>query len=173
MRDPFILLQNDHVRKLVQLKRIYLVSQTYRSPFTPPEINEVKTKLLITDYDDKGLAITHYRAVKTDKYAAVLDLQKPKHIEKIVELIKPSSAFLIFWGVVKNKELFEKQINNLYKDTMRKYIEKNTTWRISRDTTLFPKLEIIYGELFINLKYGRERLRVKFNELKAYQKPMY
>lgn len=170
MKEPFLILQKPHISRLLELNRIYLVTQTYMSPFTS-QINEGRTKFIVTDYEDKGMAITHSRALQSDKYAAVLDLSNTVHLNKLYELIAPESNYILFWAVVKNKELFEKQINIHYKEAMKKYITRNTRWRIDRDTTLYPKLELIYGELFINLRYGNDRLRIKFAELVGYSSP--
>ena len=52
-----------------------------------------------------------------------------------------------------------------YKDHMRRYLMKNTTWRIDSSEAIRPSLQVIYGELFIILKRGNQTLRVKFEEI--------
>jgi hypothetical protein len=52
-----------------------------------------------------------------------------------------------------------------YKDNIRRYIMKNTSWRISANEAIRPSLQVIYGELFIILKRGSQTLRVKFEDI--------
>ena len=107
----------------------------------------------------------HKTAVKTDKYAAVINLNNPKHLEKLESMLEPNSAYKIYWSVVKDMESIKKRMDMKYKDNIRRYIMKNTTWRIGGDETIRPQLSVIFGELFIFLKRGAQELRVKFEEI--------
>ena len=75
MFQPFELFKPEYVQKLINLNKIYLVSQTYTRAFD--HFEETKTCLLFTDYDQKGLAEIHLSAVRADKYASIIDLTKP------------------------------------------------------------------------------------------------
>lgn len=164
MLQPFELFKPVHLNKLVELKKFYLVTQTYKrgeDPFS----DEHKINLLFTDYDDLGLARGHLQALQGDKYAAIIDLQKEGHRQRVNDLITKESPYRVFWAVVRSRKELEERINAKYKDHMRRYILQHTTWRIDRDTTLNPRLQIIFGELFITFKYGRETRRITFGEL--------
>lgn len=156
--------QLGYIDRLIQMKRTFLVTQTYRLELP----TEGKTNILLTDYDLDVTARTHWSAVKRDKFAAIIDLTKQEHLDKLKEMLKSESKYVVYWSVVKNKELLQKQINIAYKDKMKSYISRHTNWRIGRETTLYPSIEVKFGEIYVNVKYGSQRLNFKFEELSKY-----
>lgn len=161
MLQPFYAFRKEFVSKLEDLKHLYLVTQTYHRA----EAAAGTTPILLTTYDDIGLAKTHVNALKHDKYAAIIQLAKPAHKQKLLEMLEPSSQYKLFWAVVKSVEELQLRLNREYKDHIRRFIDKNTNWRIGRDTTLKPQLLVIFGELYITLKWGDRSLRIKFEEI--------
>lgn len=141
----------------------YLVSQTYDKAFD--HFEETKTDILLTDYDQLGLAQIHYSAVKNDKYASIIDLTNPKHKAKILEMLHPDSGYRLYWAIVKSIDEVKKRMDLKYKNNIRRYIMKQTTWRIDASEVIRPSLQVIYGELFIILKRGNQTLRVKFDDI--------
>jgi hypothetical protein len=164
MFQPFEQFKTIYVEKLIGLKKSYLVSQTYKRA-NDPFAEEDKIDILLTDYDNLGAANIHLNAVKHDKFSAILDLENPKHKAKLVEMLSPSSKYNLFWSVVRSSKELQQRINTKYKDNMRRYIERNTNWRIGRDTIIYPSAEVTFGELFIVLKYSGQTLRIKFEEI--------
>lgn len=164
MFQPFEQFRSIFVDKLIGLKKRYLVSQSYKRAYNH-FADEHKIDILLTDYDSLGGANIHLNAVKYDKYAAVLDLENPKHKQKLLEMLSPTSNYNLFWSVVKSTKELQQRINAKYKENMRRYIDKNTNWRISRDATIYPSVEVTFGELFIVLKYAGQTLRIKFEEI--------
>ena len=163
MFQPFELFKPEYINPLIKMDKNYLVSQSYDKAFG--HFEETKTDILLTNYDDLGLAQIHYSAVSQDKYASIIDLTNPKHKEKILEMIHPDSQYRIFWATVKSIEAIKKRIDSKYKDHIRRYIRKHTTWRIDVSEAIRPTLQVIYGELFIILKRGSQTLRVKFEDI--------
>ena len=164
MLQPFELFKQLYIQRLITLKKIYVVTQTYPEGFDP--LAEVhKIDILLTDYDDIGLANIHKAAVKNDKYAAVLNLLNEKHLQKLNEMLSAESPYKLYWSVLRDTASLMKKLNLKYKDNMRRYVMKNTTWRIGGDEHLNPQLSVIFGELFIFLKRGAQELRVKFREI--------
>ncbi len=166
MLHPFEPFKASYIPKLLELKKYWLVAQTYHR-YDNLVTTEAKTSLLLTDYDDNNMAQTHVKALSNDKYAALLHLQHPPHKAKVLELLEPESKYQVFWAVVKSVKEMEAKINHGYKDHMKRYIEKHTSWRMSRDTTLRPSLQLVFGELYIILKYGSQTLRVKFEDIET------
>jgi len=164
MLQPFEPLKLMYVQKLIQLKKYYLVSQTYNRAIDHFS-DQQKTSLLFSDYDAEGQAHIHLNAVRHDKYAAIIDLRKPDHYKKITEMMQADSKYLPFWAVVRSTADLEKRINMNYKDNMRAYIRKHTTWRIGGEETIKPAIAVIYGELFITLKYAGQTLKIKFSDI--------
>jgi hypothetical protein len=163
MFQPFELFRQEYINHLVKMDKRYLVSQSYEKAFD--HFEATKTDILLTDYDQLGLAQIHFSAVKKDKYASIIDLTNPKHKCKIMEMLHPESGYRLFWGVVKSAAEVRKRMDLKYKDSIRRYIMKHTTWRIDAGEAIRPNLQVIYGELFIILKRGNQTLRVKFDDI--------
>jgi hypothetical protein len=164
MLQPFEKFNGSYVSRLIDLNKVYLVTQTYSrggSGLMP----DGKMGLLLSDYDDLGLAKIHYKAVINDRFGAIIHLSKPAHRQKLIDMTDPGSAYNIYWAVVKSKIQLEQQVNRKYKDKMREYITKNTNWRLEKDSGIRPSVQLIFGELFIVIKHGKQVVRVKFEEL--------
>jgi hypothetical protein len=164
MLQPFELFRVIFIEKLLKLKKRYLVSQSYKRALNHFE-EEQKTDILLTDYDVLGAANIHLNAVKHDKYASVIDLENPVHKNKLIEMLSENSKYRVFWSVVKSSKELQLGIDAKYKDNMRRYIERHTNWRIKSDATIYPSIEVTFGELFIVLKYAGQTLRIKFEEI--------
>ena len=164
MLQPFETFLPLYIDRLLQLNKRYLVSQTYKRGATHP-VEPQKDCILLSDYDAAGGANIHLNAVKHDKYAAILDLTKPAHKKKLLEMLDPNSGYQVFWAVVKSRKDLEARINAGYIPHMRRYIAKNTTWRIDHDATVFPQVQIAFGELFITLKWRSQTIRIKFEDI--------
>lgn len=165
MIQPFMQFRSEYIDRLIKMERTFLVAQTFRDG----ETVATKVNILLTDYDLEVTAKTHLGAVKAnDYYASIIDLKKEKHLETLNAMLKPESKYLVYWSVVKNKEALQKQINIAYKEKMKNYISRHTNWRLSRDTTLYTQIEVKFGELYVNVKYGSQRLNFKFAELSNY-----
>jgi hypothetical protein len=163
MFQPFELFKPEYINRLIRMNKIYLVSQTYTKAFD--HFEETQTDILLTDYDQLGLAQIHYSAVKHDKYASIIDLSKPAHTLKIREMLKAESEYRLYWAMVKSIDEVKKRMDLKYKDNIRRYIMKNTTWRIDANEGIRPSLQVIYGELFIILKRGSQSLRIRFDDI--------
>lgn len=164
MFQPFEVFKPLYIKKLITLKKVYVVTQSYTAG-THALKDENKTGILLTDYDDIGLANIHKAAVRTDKYASVINLNNQKHAAKLQEMLADDSPYQLYWSVVKDLESVKKRVDVKYKDHIRRYIQKNTTWRIGGDETIRPQLSVVFGELFIFLKRGAQELRVRFEEI--------
>jgi len=164
MLQPFEPFRPIYLEKLRTLRKRYLVSQSYTRAFN--HFDEIqKIDILLTDYDTLGGANIHVNAVKHDKYAAVLDLENEAHRNKLTEMLKEHSNYRLFWAVVKSVAELKKRIDLRYIEHMRRYIAKHTHWRIGGNETIYPNIEVAFGELFLVLKYSGQVLRVKFEEI--------
>lgn len=163
MFQPFERFKPEYISRLIRMDKKFLVSQSYDKAVD--HFEETKTDILLTDYDQLGLAQIHFSAVKKDKYASIIDLTNPKHKARILEMMHPDSGYRLFWAIVKSVDEVKKRLDLKYKDNMRRYLMKHTTWRIDASEAIRPSLQVIYGELFIILKRGSQTLRVKFEEI--------
>ena len=168
MLQPFEEFKPGYLPRLMQLGRRYLVSQTYcrvKDMETDPFSSRIN--LLFSDYAEPGEARLHLNAVKKDRYGAIIDLENPAHMKKIREMLQPDSGYRIFFAIVKSAGELENQINKNYKDKLKQYVDKQTNWRISRDTIVKPTVQLSFGELYIILKHGNQQIRIKFEEIET------
>ncbi len=164
MLQPFELFEPKYIKQLIRLRKMYLVSQSYPSHKDHFE-EEQKTGILLSDYDDAGLAGVHLAAVKEDTHASIIHLANEKHLAKLTEMLSPLSRYTLYWAVVKDQQALKKRVDVNYKDQIRRYISKNTIWRIAGSETFRPQLQVIFGILFVTLKHGAQQIRIKFEDL--------
>jgi hypothetical protein len=164
MLQPFEEFKLIYIRKLVELKKRWLVSQSYQRAHDHLA-DEHKIDILLTDYDSPGGANIHLNAVSHDKYAALLDLENPRHKKKLEEMLSAGSKYRLFWAVVKSSKELQGTINRMYKDNMKRWLDKNTHWRIGADKTIRPAVDVTFGELFVTLKYAGQSIRIRFDDI--------
>lgn len=161
MFNPFSRFGEKYIPAFRKAKKRYLVSQTFTR--CPPQ--DGKIFLILTHYDDKESARVHLNAISFDKFAAVIDLEKEVHRKKLLEMLKPGSKYVIYSSLTTEPKEVKRTVDSLFKEKVQQFINKNTNWRISRDYTVKPKLEITFGELYVVLKYGTQTIRVKLEEI--------
>lgn len=166
MLQPFELMRPIYIERLIPMKKVYLVSQTYKRGQNPLD-DAPKVSLLLTDYDDPGLAKIHLNALRGDKYAALIDLTKPEHKQKVLEMLSPKSAYQVYWSMVRSLEKVESDIDRNYRDNVKRFVAKRTAWQPPRDETVGTEIEVIFGEIFITLRYRKEKVRITFEELET------
>ncbi len=166
MLQPFEPFHLRYIPRLLELGRPYLVSQTYfRAGKDATDPFGSRINLLFSDYAERGEAKLHVNAVKTDRYAAIIDLKNPAHLKKIREMLLQGSGYRIFLAVIRSAADLEGQVNKLYRDKLKKYIDSQTNWRLSKDNVVKPNIQLSFGEIFIILKHGNQHLRIKFSDI--------
>lgn len=164
MFQPFVPFKEIYVERLIGINKKLLVSQTYNR-YMDPFAEEEKTGILLTDYDDPGLAKIHLKAVSHDKYASIISLEEEKHKQKLLEMLKPESKYKVFWCMVPDVEKMEERLNHRFSNNIARYINKNTGWHIGKDERIIPRFQVTYGELYIVIRRGTHSIRVKFEEI--------
>jgi hypothetical protein len=162
MLQPFILFEGKFSARLLELKKYYLVAQSYGR--APEDFEEHKIPILVTDYDQMGQAKMHLNAVRNDKYACIIRLDQEKHNDKLLEMLS-GGKYRIYWSVLRSADDLKKRLHASYKDKIRHFVERKTTWRISGDDKVDTRLESTFGELFLILKWRSQKLRVKFEDI--------
>lgn len=166
MFNPFVPFHFKMIEGFRKMGKHYLVSQTYKGGFDHFEDN-TKIPLIISDYDSLEQARVHYHAL-TDTYKAILDLEKEAHRTKLTELISPGSNYTVLAAFIQDMKQVETMLNTKYSPNIRNYIRRETNWRIGGDQTIFPKLELTFGELFISIKYSNQHVRIRLSDLEKY-----
>ncbi|MDP9040648.1 MAG: hypothetical protein M3N30_01625 [Bacteroidota bacterium] len=164
MLRPFEQFTGRILVRLMKLERPYLVTQTYHRA-APDE--DGKIPLLVTEYSEPGGAKIHLNAVKADKYAAIIDLNNERHKMKLEQMLTVESPYRIFFAVVPSTKGFENQINNLYRENVKRYIDRQTNWRLNRSNEIKASVQLTFGELFIILKHLSQTIRVRLADIEA------
>ena len=160
MIQPFERLTEGYLSRLETMNKTFLVTQSYPNGST----EATQSSIIVSVYDNPGLAKTHWNAVKCDPLAAIVDLNNQLHREKIIAMLR-GKTFLIYWAVVKDAKDVTRRINAKYNGHMRRYIEKYTDWKISRESHITAVIELIFGEMYVTLKHRSQRLRIKLDEI--------
>ena len=129
--------------------------------------DDATVSILLSDYDDLGLAKIHFNAL-TDKYRAILDLEKEVHRKKLEEMLGPGSRYRVYAAFTEDIKKLEKRLNDRYSKSIRNYVAQHTNWRIGADKSLVPKLQLVFGDLFVILKYSGQEIRFKLADLDRY-----
>ena len=161
---PFEKLTHSLISSFKKKGKRWLVSQTLKLNISDPVLLS-KTLILITHYEDKGLATVHHKAVLEDKYASVIDLERETHRKQIDSILSQDSKYILFSALIRNRERVEKQATEMYKEKYWRFIQQHSQSGVSPTKSLRPSLQLIFGELFVVLKYGSETLRTKLSEI--------
>lgn len=163
MVQPFVEFEKKFIPRLRDLKKIYVVAQSYARG--ADLFCEAKTPLLVSAYDDRGLAEIHLKAIRDDRYACIINLCNRQHFDKLLGMLDAGSPYKIYWSVVKDASRLEKRLTATYADNIRRYIEKHTSWGIGGREKIQPSFEVTFGELFVRLKWKSQEQRIKFEEI--------
>jgi hypothetical protein len=160
--NPFEKLDRRLLEAFCRTNRFWLVSQRFTRA---PQTSGSPVAILVTDYDDPGLALVHKKALRSDPYAFVLDLRRENHYEKIKAMMEPGSGYMPYAAVVRSRTDLEKRLNRTISENLRRFIAKATDWQIAGYKTLGCQYETTFGELFVILTFGSQRLRVRLEEV--------
>ncbi len=160
--NPFEKLDKRLIDAFVRTNHLWVVTQRFTRL---PQAENGPAPLLCTDYDDYGLALVHKKALREDPYAFILDLSRKVHLQKLKEMAEPGSAFHLFAAIVRSRTGMEKRLNRVISDNLRRYIAKQTRWKVTGGKSPVCQYETTFGELFVILSYGSERLRVRLEDV--------
>ena len=166
MYNPFILFEPFMIERLIRLNMVYLVTQTYSRAASAKDA-DAKINILLTGYESLEAARTHRLAVK-DKFAAIIQLQLPAHRAKLQSMLQKNAPYRLWFAIIKNKWVVEKQINHRFKDPLLRYIKSRTNWRVGYDEQLRPQLVCIFGELYVHMERGTKKLEILLSELEKF-----
>ena len=164
MFNPFAKFDERFITGFRNAQKRYLVSQTFKRA-TDHFTDEEKINLILSHYDDLGLAKIHLNAISKDKYASIIDLEKDAHRNKLTEMLQPGSKYSIYTSLITDQTAIVKQTDIIFKDKIKKYLSTSTNWRIGRNDEVKTKLEITFGELFFTIAFRTQKVRVALEEL--------
>lgn len=159
--QPYPKLEEKYLPEFLKKGKKYFVSLSY-PPGEVRRFEKEKTPLVFTLYGSLVDANVHFDAVRKDKYAAVIDLEKPAHLEKVKSMLQQDSKFDVYISMVWKNAETAAYIKKQYSTNVVRYVSKSTSWRIPRVEEVQFELKIIFGEPFLEIKWRNNTLQVRF-----------
>ncbi len=165
MINPFTLMHNKFIPAFRAKGKRYLVLQNFT--LEDHLFKKDKKYVLVSHYDDKGKALEHYCRVQNQEVAKFTDLEDGIEREKLEGMLNINSEYMLYSILVTNPETVKRALDNL-KYKIMKYIDDQPKWRISRQHTLIPELETVFGELQVVMKYAGQTIKVPLKVIETY-----
>lgn len=127
-----------------------------------------KDYVLASFYDAHAAAMHHYKVVKNDGLAKMIDLENENERREFGEMLNMNSKYKIYSILDSDPTATKKAIDKQLKYKIQNYIADKTQWRISREQELIPVLKTRFGELIVILKYSGREIEVPLKELENY-----
>lgn len=164
MINPFSLMHSGYIDAFRMRGKRYLILQQFTRENNLFK-EEGKTYLLVSHYDDLGLALLHYKEVKDEPVARMIDLEKENERIEFESMLSVNSEYIVYSILDSNPKATKMAIDKQLKYKIQDYVAKETKWRISRHHEFVPDLEVTFGELFVILKYSGRNIRVPLKDL--------
>ena len=138
------------------------VKQTYERGKSRLDGNNITAYLLI-HYENPSMARQYYQAIQADPGRRLFRMDDPAEYQELHSLLNKPSNFRFFTALIlkdaneKAKKLLDKQI--------RAYITYRTDWQPPRSADISFNLEMVFGELYVQLKYRDHEIKIKLSEL--------
>lgn len=186
MLQPFVLLEQKHIDRLEQLGKYLLVVQRYYRGANHLQSDNDKTDLLLTEYSNRGLADTHKSAVRlnrvskileTDewmegsladnKYVCIINLKNIDHYQKLQQMLN-GEKYRLYWNIPKDPESLKRVIRSAYREKIYRFVTEQWNWAMKGNDNISVKEEVIFGQLFVNLKWSDRKRRVELARIEKY-----
>jgi hypothetical protein len=137
------------------------VKQTYERGRNMLEENPRPAYLLIHFADEK-IAMEHFEAIKSDPDRYIYYIDKKQDWEELVKMVRNTSEHC-FYSLLMVKNVNERARAVLDKK-IRRFINYKTNWNPSRYDHVFFSLDIIFGEIYVQLSHGNKLEKLKLDE---------
>ena len=165
MINPFTPMNSKFIPAFRSKGKRYLVFQNFT--LEDHLFKKDKNYVLVSHYDDKGKALEHYTRVQQQEIAKIIDLENDADTLTLESMLNINSEYVLYSILVTNPAAVERALDNL-KYKIKKYIDDKPKWRISREHTLRPALETVFGELQVVMKYSGQTIKVPLKVIETY-----
>ncbi len=165
MINPFTLMESKFIPAFRARGKRYMVLQNFT--LEDHLFKKDKKYVLVSHYDDKGIALKHYELVQQQEVAQILDMEEEAERMELENMLNINSGYILYSVLTTNPDIVKKILDNL-KYKIMKYVAAKPKWRISRNNTLVPKLKTIYGELQVEMNYSGQSITVPLKVIETY-----
>ena len=162
--QPYPRLEEKYLPEFLKKGKRYFVSQFYHQGQVK-YFGKEKISIVFTLYGSLVDANVHFDAVRKDKYASVIDLEKPVHMDKVMSMLQADSKYDVYVSMVWKNDETAAYIKKHYSTNVVRYVSKSTGWRIPRAEEVEFALKIIFGEPFLEIKWRNNTLQVRFEDI--------
>jgi hypothetical protein len=163
MHNPFVLLSAKLLDSLIKSGHTFFVRQTYQRGIDSTQ-EPIRAAFLLTHYSDLISAETHFFALPNDPNRFLYDAIDPAHYQKLATAAEQPSGYKVYSPLMlqpwKPPAPMARQIRN--------YISEKMNWTPGRSDGIKADLFTQFGELFINLKYKNEELKVPLADIEKF-----
>ncbi|RYF86468.1 MAG: hypothetical protein EOO03_11765 [Chitinophagaceae bacterium] len=189
MLQPFILLEQKHLELLEKTGKVFLVTQRYHFGANHLQNDDDKIDLLVSDYPNRGLADIHYNAVRGNpikvskdiqdaaalltpdkEFSAVIDLRKGSHYQTLLRMLE-GDKYRLYWDFTLDKLKVRETIRVVYGARIYSYLTNELKLPIKGSDKVEIKEGVIFGELFVNLRWNSFKKRLPLLDIENYKKP--
>lgn len=164
MHNPLALLSRQLLDRLIKGGNLYFVRQFYPRGIDHFE-NGLKGVFLFSYYSNKEVAEKHLKSLGHDDTADLYDATIPAEKERLYIAGSQPAGYHIYVSLLKAKE-WEPTPELIPK--IKRYISTRTGWKPGRGATVDIDIFIEFGELFIKLTKGTDKIKVKLADIERF-----
>ena len=151
--NPFKKLTLQTLNRWSKEELIYAVAQHFKRAFSYYSVRN-KTALLITAYQNEFEARKHLEGLTDNRHSALIQLRSTSHYNKILELLKEQSDYLLFDGNTPNlSEILSKSLERFVPGLL-SYLNQDADIDLLTTVPNKTRIEVQYGELFVVIGEG-------------------
>ncbi|WP_018629162.1 hypothetical protein [Niabella aurantiaca] len=147
----------------------YLVSQTYYRAFNPLT-NQLKIPILLTPYKNKEDAEFHKIKIKNDRYAAIIHVGSPAHMEKVKEMMRIDGRYQLYYATFRladqnnTRELAAK----LFRHKIVNWLSKNENVYVNPKSEIKLDFLVQYGIVYAAVSIQKKWYKMPLDEIEDY-----
>ena len=161
MHNPFLLFDKRLLDYHLHAGQQFFVRQTYRRGMDSQDKTQ-KGTFLISHYAEELMAVTHYGALSHDPQRFLYRVADTTHLQKLHIAASQPEGYRVYAPLLAQKEWKPSADMRLQ---IKKFIDKQLDWQIKGAQTVKATLTIEFGELFINLKNGKQQATLLLAEI--------
>jgi hypothetical protein len=161
MFNPFHPFTTPLLDAFIKSGKLFFVRQTFNRGRNTLDTT-CKGAFLITHYSDLSAAEAHYHALEEDANRYLYFWSREEDSSRLKVAAAGPENYKIY------SALFQKEWEARITDRLKKQINAYITslgWRPGKGEGVLPDFYLQFGDLYVQLKWGKRQVRVKFEEI--------
>ncbi|HVB02915.1 MAG TPA: hypothetical protein VNE41_04265 [Chitinophagaceae bacterium] len=162
MYNPLILLGSNLLEAFIRCGHEHFVRQSYPRGKNPGD-KEIKAAFLISHYAEFHKALAHYRAMEGDRWRYLYNVQNAYDREKLFTAAGQPSGYQVYANILEKDWVPSREMG----ERIRKYLDINLGWNLSRYDEVRVKLFSEFGQLFLTLTCPHSEAKVPLADVEG------